>query len=374
MKQLYDKDQVFGVIGNVGTPTAAVAVPFALERRMLFFGAFTGSSILRSDPPDRYVFNYRASYVQETDAVVRYLVKMRRLQPQPDRGLCAAGLVRRFRLAGRGEGVPRHGRQRQRDPPPQLCSDNTVDVDDADQSVEAAEDADQGDGHGRDLPGRGEFIEKTESLIPGLIYTSVFVRRLHRACRRTEAARAALRQRRDRDPGGARRYLGYSSHRARAKNALAKYFPGEAPDYVSLEGYVAANVLISGHQAGRPAVRHREADRRRWRPCTIGDLGLGSRSASAAPSTRPPQGGARRSTKADVIGARLELIPGRDPCDRGLAVSTQRFSMTRLCTARPEIAARVGEPRHGKPGAVGADPGLAASTKIQSPCGSRVKN
>ena len=28
------------------------------------------------------------------------------------------------------------------------------------------------------------------------------------------------------------------------KNALAKYFPGEAPDYVSLEGYVAANVLI----------------------------------------------------------------------------------------------------------------------------------
>ena len=28
------------------------------------------------------------------------------------------------------------------------------------------------------------------------------------------------------------------------KNALAKYSPGEAPDYVSLEGYVAANVLI----------------------------------------------------------------------------------------------------------------------------------
>ena len=28
MKQLYDKDQVFGIIGNVGTPTAAVAVPY----------------------------------------------------------------------------------------------------------------------------------------------------------------------------------------------------------------------------------------------------------------------------------------------------------------------------------------------------------
>ena len=35
MKQLYEKDQVFGFIGNVGTPTAAVAVPYALERRTL---------------------------------------------------------------------------------------------------------------------------------------------------------------------------------------------------------------------------------------------------------------------------------------------------------------------------------------------------
>jgi len=44
MKQLYEKDQVFGFIGNVGTPTAAVAVPYALERRTLFFGAFTGAN------------------------------------------------------------------------------------------------------------------------------------------------------------------------------------------------------------------------------------------------------------------------------------------------------------------------------------------
>jgi hypothetical protein len=29
MKQLYEKDQVFGMIGNVGTATAAVALPYA---------------------------------------------------------------------------------------------------------------------------------------------------------------------------------------------------------------------------------------------------------------------------------------------------------------------------------------------------------
>ncbi len=64
MKQLYEKQQVFGFIGNVGTPTAMVALPYALERRTLFFGAFTGADLLRRDPPDRYVFNYRASYAE----------------------------------------------------------------------------------------------------------------------------------------------------------------------------------------------------------------------------------------------------------------------------------------------------------------------
>src|SRR5437588_8418824 len=82
MKQLYEKDQVFGIIGNVGTPTAVVAVPYSLERKMLFFGAFTGANVLRNDPPDRYVVNYRASYAEETDAVVRYLVKLRRIPPR----------------------------------------------------------------------------------------------------------------------------------------------------------------------------------------------------------------------------------------------------------------------------------------------------
>src|SRR5262245_45712576 len=82
MKELYEKQQVFGFVGNVGTPTAVVALPYALERRTLFFGAFTGAGLLRRDPPDRYVFNYRASYAEETDAVVRYLVKMRGLRPE----------------------------------------------------------------------------------------------------------------------------------------------------------------------------------------------------------------------------------------------------------------------------------------------------
>ena len=79
VRQLYEKDQIFGLVGSIGTATAAVAVPYALERRMLFFGAYTGGNVVRRDPPDRYVFNYRPSYAEEADAAVRYLVKMRRI-------------------------------------------------------------------------------------------------------------------------------------------------------------------------------------------------------------------------------------------------------------------------------------------------------
>src|SRR4029453_13639168 len=37
---------------------------------------------------------------------------------------------------------------------------------------------------------------------------------------------------------------GHSSAVLDYKNGLTKYFPGEAPDYAALEGFVAANILI----------------------------------------------------------------------------------------------------------------------------------
>jgi ABC-type branched-subunit amino acid transport system substrate-binding protein len=130
MKHLYEKEQVFGVIGNVGTPTAVVALPYALERKMLFFGAFTGAGLLRNDPPDRYVFNYRASYAEETSATVHYLVKVKRLKPSQiavfaqqdaygDSGF--AGVAKAIRaLGGDDNAILRLNYQR-----------NTVDVDEA---------------------------------------------------------------------------------------------------------------------------------------------------------------------------------------------------------------------------------------------------
>lgn len=81
MKELYEHG-AFGIMGNFGTPTAAIAVPFALDHKMLFFGAYSGASLLRRDPPDRYVFNFRASYAEEASAIASYLVRVRRLRPE----------------------------------------------------------------------------------------------------------------------------------------------------------------------------------------------------------------------------------------------------------------------------------------------------
>jgi ABC-type branched-subunit amino acid transport system substrate-binding protein len=81
MRQLVEKDRVFAVVGNVGTPTAAVSVPYCVQQRVVFFGALSGGDQLRKTPPDRYVFNFRPSYAQETAAAVRWLARTRRIDP-----------------------------------------------------------------------------------------------------------------------------------------------------------------------------------------------------------------------------------------------------------------------------------------------------
>src|SRR5262245_17013090 len=79
VQQLIDDRKVFAIIGNVGTPTAKEALPYALVHKVPFLGAFTGTGLLRRDPPDRYVFNYRASYEDETAKMIGYLVDVKKL-------------------------------------------------------------------------------------------------------------------------------------------------------------------------------------------------------------------------------------------------------------------------------------------------------
>jgi branched-chain amino acid transport system substrate-binding protein len=73
-QRLLTEDQVFALFCYVGTPTTVKILPLVAEARIPLVGMFTGAHALR-DPLQPYVINVRASYYQETGAAVRHLVE-----------------------------------------------------------------------------------------------------------------------------------------------------------------------------------------------------------------------------------------------------------------------------------------------------------
>ena len=251
MKQLFDKEQVFGFIGNFGTATSIVAAPLALDRQALFYAAYTGANVLRRDPPDRYVFNYRASYAEETEAAVRYLVKVRRLKPEQiavfaqqdaygDAGFSGVTKAMRALRGGDGGFVLRMGYAR-----------NTVDVDAAISQLKASKPPVKAVVMVATYRAAAKFIEKTHDAYPGLIYTNP-------SAVGSTSLRDELMLLGPQYAGGVivtqvvPAVDGYSSLILEYKSALAKYFGGESPDYVSLEYYIAARVLIEALKRAGP--------------------------------------------------------------------------------------------------------------------------
>jgi len=71
-KTLIRDAKAFALFGYVGTPTTQAALPLVTEARIPFIGAFTGAQLLR-DPFNKYVFNVRASYFDETEKIAEHL-------------------------------------------------------------------------------------------------------------------------------------------------------------------------------------------------------------------------------------------------------------------------------------------------------------
>jgi len=242
MKDLVETRKVFGIAGNVGTPTAAVAIPYALEKRVLFYGAFTGAKLLREDPPARYVFNYRASYFEETAAVVKYLVEVKRLKPSeiavfaqedPYGDAGYAGVAHQVRRFGFDSSrILRVGYKR-----------NTTDVAEAAQAILKNQARAQAIVMVPTYKAAAKFVERVVNGGFKPTFTSVsFVG--------ATAFAEELGQM------GAKYADGVivtqvvplpSSHATailRYRELLRRYAPGENPDFVSLEGYVAGTLLV----------------------------------------------------------------------------------------------------------------------------------
>lgn len=75
VKGLIEQDQVFALVGAVGTPTGLAAVPVLTAAKVPLVGMFTGAQALR-EPFNRYVFHVRSSYFDETERIVQHLTTL----------------------------------------------------------------------------------------------------------------------------------------------------------------------------------------------------------------------------------------------------------------------------------------------------------
>lgn len=73
-RKLIEEDKVFALFGYVGTPTSSAVMPILSKMQVPYVAPFTGAEILRN-PINKYIFNIRASYFDETEAMVEHLTK-----------------------------------------------------------------------------------------------------------------------------------------------------------------------------------------------------------------------------------------------------------------------------------------------------------
>ena len=250
MKELFEKRRVFSVIGNVGTPTAEVTVPYALKHRYLFFAPFSGAGLLRQDPPDRYVFNYRASYADETAAMVRYFVDIKGC-PAGQVAVFAQndaygddgfhGVVRALRKYGiREEEIVRVNYDR-----------NTVQVAEAVEQFVKHRDRVRAVVMVPTYAVAARFIQQLRSrgLQPqfGIVsfVGSDMLAEEFRAIGPEYGEDVVVTQ-------VVPHFLSHATGVIRYRELLAKYFPEAQPGFVSLEGFVAAECLVEGLKRAGP--------------------------------------------------------------------------------------------------------------------------
>ncbi len=74
-KQLIEQDRVFALFGYIGTPTSNASMAAVSQAQIPFFAPFTGAQSLR-EPFNRNIFHIRASYFEETEKIVEHLTTL----------------------------------------------------------------------------------------------------------------------------------------------------------------------------------------------------------------------------------------------------------------------------------------------------------
>jgi branched-chain amino acid transport system substrate-binding protein len=248
LRTLWEKRKVFALLGNVGAANAMASVSFVLERRTLLVGAFSGAQVLRRDPPDRYVFNLRASDAEEAVALVRFLIR-RGIRPEqiclfgeegPGSEAAYQGVLKLLRREYKVPALLRVGYPR-----------NTLDVEDAVQRIRLHVPAIRAVVMVASYRAAARFVTRLRAVSPGISYASVsgvgataLAEELQQLGQGTGDG-VIVTQVVPPVDSGATAVLAY-------KRQLERTAPDERPDAVSFEGYLVGRLLAEGLQrAGR---------------------------------------------------------------------------------------------------------------------------
>lgn len=250
VRELVERRNAFALVGNVGSAAIESYLPYLLDRQVMLFGAMSGAGFLRNDPPDRFVFNYRASYAEETAAAVRWLVEVKRIRPSE---IAFFGQEDGYGESG-WKGFAQTMRRYRRDPGRALRTGfkrNTVDVEDAVKRVRAA----TAGGKLRAVVmvathrPAAKFIERLHGF--GLLYTNASAVEAHELADDLVQLGPAYA-----DGVVVTQVVPLPHARATAllryQEQLHRYAPGERPDFLSLQAWASAQILVEGlKRAGR---------------------------------------------------------------------------------------------------------------------------
>jgi ABC-type branched-subunit amino acid transport system substrate-binding protein len=249
MKEVVEGQSAFAIVGNVGTSTSAVAAPYAAQKDAVFFGALSGGDGLRKTPPDRHVFNFRASLAREAEAAIRYLVDVRRI---PAKRIAVLSQDDDFGASGKRGAVKAltaYGIN-----PAEILHlsypRNTADVREAVAKLQARPDAYDAVVMTATYKPAATFVRKAKDAGLDLFYTTVSADSNGVAEELVEAG-----------PQYTEGVLvtqvvpvptSNATTLMRYRQALEKYAPGEKPGSTSLEAWIGAQIFLEGvKRAGR---------------------------------------------------------------------------------------------------------------------------
>ena len=256
-------NNVLALFCYVGTPTTVKVLPMVEEAKIPLVGMFTGANGLR-EPFNRYVVNIRASYYQETEAAVRHMVK--------DLGLTRIAVFYQYDAYGFDGLIGTELALKEFGLEPVARGSyirGTQDVAEGLEKIRAS------NAEAVVMVGTygacSLFIQLAQATKFDPIFYNVSFVGAEELARRIAPDKDATVLMSQVVPQPVAR-AGQDDAATQYVQLLKKYFPGETPSFVGLEGFLNANIMVHGlEKAGRSLTREKVIDAIE----SINDLELG---------------------------------------------------------------------------------------------------